>query len=136
MRVLQQLMYDTATDQAWLADGASALLHVVRTQMAQGPYGGESSLFNNMKHNSVRFAHPLPDGGSDATLCALKNECNLKHKVLREFDSYADEKTFGGRVTASASSLSEPPNDVSEISTEGCKEVYKTTSFRELVSQT
>jgi hypothetical protein len=129
-------MYDTATDQAWLADGASALLHVVRTQMAQGPYGGESSLFNNMKHNSVKFAHPLPGGGSDATLCALKNEHNLKHKVLREFESYADEKIFGGRVTASASSSIVTPNDKSQSSSEGCKEVYKTTSFRELVSQT
>jgi hypothetical protein len=130
-------MYDTATLQAWLADGASALLHVARTQVTQGPYGGESSLFNDSKYNAKKFVHPLPSGGSKAALCALKDERNLKHKILREFDSYADEKTPLNHIAFDTVDPSKAASeDESQQPNGGIEEIYKTTSFRELVSQT
>jgi hypothetical protein len=81
--------------------------------MAQGPYGGQSSLFNNMEYKSVRFAHPPPEGGSQAVLHALNCEKNLKHKILRELDSYADEKTFVDPTSASANTSKAPSNEES-----------------------
>ncbi|KAF1846467.1 uncharacterized protein K460DRAFT_417538 [Cucurbitaria berberidis CBS 394.84] len=134
-RNIPVLIYDTATQQAWLVDGASALLHVARTQVAQKPYGGERSLFNNLNFNSSEFSHPRAEGGPDAALDALRNDLNMKHKILREFDSYAEEKTAVGSLTVAANGANIPAAGDSKGSSEGNEEIYKTTCFRELTSQ-
>ncbi|KAF2015665.1 hypothetical protein BU24DRAFT_491882 [Aaosphaeria arxii CBS 175.79] len=117
-RNMPVVLYDTGSQRGWLVDGASALLHLVRTQVATKPYGGSDSLFNDSNVNIVPFRHPKSDGGPDAAAEILRDENNMKHIILREFDSYTEET-----VTLTKSS-------------EARKEKYKTTCLRELISQT
>ncbi|OAL51735.1 hypothetical protein IQ07DRAFT_390101 [Pyrenochaeta sp. DS3sAY3a] len=120
-RKLPVLFYDTATEQAWQADGASALLHIARTQLVRKPYGGTNALFNNMALNDVPFNHSNPSGGPDSCVSTLMDDMNMKHKIMREFESYAEEKmSFSHEGTQSVG---------------GGQEIYKTTSFKELVCQ-
>jgi hypothetical protein len=142
-RNINVLFYDVAARRGWLVDGASALLHLVRTQVVQGPYGGAGSLFNNLSFNPSKFNHPRIDGGPNAAADSLRNDRNMKHAVLREFDSYADE-TIAAPLPKEAPTAGEDLGNYSKNSTgsgtpragEGRKEIYKTTCLRELVSQT
>ncbi|KAL3468786.1 hypothetical protein BJX99DRAFT_242696 [Aspergillus californicus] len=107
------VLYDVAEKRGWLVDGASTLLHLARTQVERGPYGGLGSLFNNPRINREFFHHPDINSGPDGCAKVLKEECNMKHIIFREFDSYADESK-----------------------TEERNEIHKTMCMRELVSQT
>ena len=113
------VLYDVADHRGWLVDGASALLHLLRTQVVQEPYGGSASVFNNLDFNESTFNHPAPDGGPDEAINILKDENNMAHIVLREFDSYADVIVPLGEESRCVG-----------------KKIYKTLSCKELVSQT
>jgi hypothetical protein len=81
------------------------------------------------------FEHPKHNGGPNAAADALKRDINMKHKILREFGSYAEEKMDLGTIengqlpSAGSSHNSSPKLD-------GNQGIYKTTCFRQLVSQT
>jgi hypothetical protein len=142
-RNMSVVLYDLASQRGWLVDGASALLHVVRTQVIRKPYGGSGSLFNNPNFNSLTFNHPKVDGGPDAAAEILQDERNMKHVILREFDSYTDETISVPRLEGDSTiddDTSNAGNNASEVkstsSTEEIKAIYKTTCLRELVSQT
>lgn len=94
------LFYDVAARRGWLVDGASALLHFVRTQVVQEPYGDARSLFNNLSFNLSKFKHPKIYGGTNSPAEILRDDTNMKHAILREFDSYADETISAPRLMA------------------------------------
>jgi hypothetical protein len=53
---------------------------------------GDNNLFNNKSFNAAMFEHPEHNGGPNAAVDALKRDINMKHKILREFELYAEEK--------------------------------------------
>lgn len=141
-RNMYVILYDVAARRGWLVDGASALLHLVRTQVVREPYG-DDSLFNDLKFNRSTFNHPGIHDGPNAAASMLKEDCNMKHVILREFYSYADENIAIHRPEPSpiaGQGSSNPSNSQLENDThnpgEGRKEIYKVTCLRELVSQT
>lgn len=142
-RNIYVVLYDVEAQRGWLVDGASALLHLVRTQVVQEPYGGAGSLFNNPSFNRSTFKHPGIDGGPDATANILMEESNMEHVILREFSSYADE-TIAVRQHEAMSTVGEDSSDETNKpsekkapnSGEGRKKIYKTTCLMDLVSET
>jgi hypothetical protein len=130
------VLYDVASQRGWLTDGASALLHIVRTQLARGPYSGHESCFNNRSFNKNDFKHPEPDNHASAALYALRSEQNLKHIVLREFDSYSEEKVEPHDTATLPSHTGQAAGDTTLGQTTERKEIYKTTSFKQLVVKT
>ena len=142
-RSINVVLYDVTTQQGWLTDGASALLHLVRTQVVRKPYGGSKSVFNNPEFNSSSFHHPGIDGGPNTAVEALTEDRNMKHIILREFGSYSDDKVTVSRLRAVSMASEHSNNNASNLSgdempnpSEGRKEIYKSTCLRELVSQT
>tara|TARA_R110002003_G_scaffold27_29_gene1538 strand:- start:4470 stop:5780 length:1311 start_codon:yes stop_codon:yes gene_type:complete len=99
------------------------------------PYGDANTLFNSKSFNKVSFNHPRPDSGPDAGADALKDDSNMKHKILREFDSYAEEKIDWEDCANAEAPKASAPQRTSER-TSGREEVYKTTCFKDLVCQT
>ncbi|RYP76199.1 hypothetical protein DL769_003670 [Monosporascus sp. CRB-8-3] len=141
-REIYAVLYDVESQRGWLVDGASALLHLVRTQVVRKPYGGANSLFNNPDANRWNFEHPAINGGERVAVDILNKESNMKHVILREFSSYADE-TIAVRQEEAISTVDEDSNDETNERSgkvpdlgEKRKEIYKTTCFRELVTQT
>ncbi|RYP71784.1 hypothetical protein DL771_004596 [Monosporascus sp. 5C6A] len=141
-REIYAVLYDVESQRGWLVDGASALLHLVRTQVVRKPYGGANSLFNNPNANRWKFEHPAMNGCGNVAVDILNKESNMKHVILREFSSYADE-TIAVRQEEAISTVDEDSSDeTNERSSkvpdlgEKRKEIYKTTCFRELVTQT
>ena len=142
-RNIYVVLYDVAAQRGWLVDGASALLHLVRTQVVREPYGGAGSLFNNFSFNRSTFNHPKIDGGPNTAVDILKDDRNMKHVIFREFDSYADETLAVPRLKAVSIVGKDSSNEANNLSrnetpnsSEGRKEIYITTCLRELVSQT
>jgi len=133
-RKIYVVLYDVAAQRGWLADGASVLLHLVRTQVVQEPYGGPGCLFDPKV-----FSHPEIDSGPNAAANALKEDQNMKHIILREFDSYENEKISHPQPkivsTTDNQSNYEPPGQEIPDPDKGVKEVYKRTCFKELVSK-
>ncbi|KAH7323067.1 hypothetical protein B0I35DRAFT_192717 [Stachybotrys elegans] len=139
-RRMYVILYDTDAQRGWLVDGASALLHLVRTQVAREPYGGEDSLFNDLAFNDDLFKHPGVDDGPDAAAASLKNERNMRHVVLKEFSSYEDEKLDIRKAQGTSSSYGPVEEEASQTDNKGStsgglKAVYKRTCMRDLVSQ-
>ena len=141
-RNIYVVLYDVAARRGWLADGASALLHLMRTQVVREPYGGAGSLFNNLIFNGSTFNHPGIDGGPNVAADILKEDRNVKHIILREFDSYSDENLAVPRLKAVSTAGEQSSNEANNPSGnetpnpgEGRKEIYKTTCLRELASQ-
>jgi hypothetical protein len=99
------------------------------------PYGGDNNLFNDKNFNVATFKHPEHNGGPNAAADALKDSSNLKHKILREFEQYAQEKIDMGAMDNRGSSSAGTSRNSSQRS-DGTQEVYKTTCFKQLVSQT
>ncbi|KAJ4368412.1 hypothetical protein N0V83_006769 [Neocucurbitaria cava] len=116
---------------AWLVDGASALLHIALTQIAQARIKGEECRFNDESFNPSKFNYATCEGDPDAALAALRDETNKKHKIFREFDSYACEKTNvkpvnAGEIYANILLRSEAEYSI--------KELWTITSFKDVVS--
>lgn len=142
-RALSVVLYDVKAQRGWLVDGASALLHLVRTQVVHGPgpYGGVNSLFNKA---GEKFAHPSIDAGPNAARDLLLDNNTLKHVVLEEFLSYADERavasnwetrspaivTAAGGSTVVANAAGKEPNAAAGTR----KELYKITTMRDLIA--
>ena len=142
-RSIYVVLYDIATQRGWLTDGASALLHLVRTQVVRKPYGSSKCLFNNPESNSLPFHYPRIDGGPNAAVEALTEDRNMRHIIRREFDSYSDEKIAVSRLGAASIANEHSSNNAANSSgneipnaSGGRTEIYKTTCLRELVSQT
>ncbi|KAF2441714.1 hypothetical protein P171DRAFT_488158 [Karstenula rhodostoma CBS 690.94] len=119
------MLYDTSAKRGWFTDGASALLHLTLTQIAWKGYDTVGSAFNNTDINSSQFEYPGISDGPDAAVQALKKESNMKHIVLKEFDSYTDAVTLASNESDVSARQSSPER----------KQIYKTVCFRELVSQ-
>ncbi|KAF2689770.1 hypothetical protein K458DRAFT_384408 [Lentithecium fluviatile CBS 122367] len=136
-RHMNVVLYDVASRRGWLVDGASALLHTVRTKVARKPYHSKSSPRNNGSFDPSTFKHPEIDGGQQVASDALTDERNMKHIVLREFDSYADETVEQGQAQSGPrnASTDESASLLESGTTLGKKAVYKSTCFKELVSQ-
>ncbi|KAF2235938.1 hypothetical protein EV356DRAFT_90085 [Viridothelium virens] len=138
-RDMYVVLYDTEAWRGWLVDGASALLHLVRTQVVRDPYK-DASLFNQDEENPIKFQHPQLSDGPDAAMDTLNNECNMRHTILRYFDSYTDEKMDirQPEPTFSDGDPSNRTNTSSEVAkqnpSERRKAIYRTECFRELIS--
>ena len=141
-RRIYVVLYDVAVQKAWLTDGASALLHLVRAQTVKEPYGGHGSLFNDPKFNDSTFNYPGAFGGPDAAAEALRDEANQRHIVLREFDSYVKDditiedpsiQSHSRQTTIPRSDRSEESHNTS--TRDRTKASYKITSFKDLVSE-
>lgn len=128
------MLYDVEAQRGWLVDVASALLHLVRTQVVQEPYGGAGSLFNNPSFNYSTFNHPGIDGGPNAAAEILKDVRNMAHIILKEFSSYADE-TIAMYQPETLPTVSEGFGNKANDSGKERTIIYKTTCFRDLVTQ-
>ncbi|KAL9086103.1 MAG: hypothetical protein Q9165_007315 [Trypethelium subeluteriae] len=134
------VLYDTEAGRGWLVDGASALLHLVRTQVVRDPYM-VSSLFNQDEENPIKFKHPELFEEPNAAMNALRDKDNIKHVILRYFHSYADEKidepprgsTFSGGDPSDEMDTSLETEKYS--ASERRKGIYRRECFRELVSK-
>lgn len=91
-RRLPVLFYDRARKRGWLVDGASALLHIARSQVVH-PLYRESSHFNDTAVNSVSFKHPKAEDSPDAASEMLKDHDNQRHIINSEFGGYEQGKT-------------------------------------------
>lgn len=142
-RTLSVVLYDVKAQRGWLVDAASALLHLVRTQVVHepGPYGGVNSLFNKA---GEKFSHPSIDAGPDAAMNVLLDNNTLKHVVLEEFLSYADERaaasgseTRSHATVTTARGSTDVANAVRKEANAAAgtrKELYKTTTMRDLIA--
>jgi hypothetical protein len=129
------ILYDVETQIAWLVDGASALLHIVRTQIMHEPFGGKRSLFNDLTSNRSPFRHPKIDGGPDTAREILIDECNMRHVIRREFDSYAEEEVIIPQSNTSETYTNDASQTETSSSSKERKAIYKTTCLKELVSE-
>lgn len=91
-RRLPVLFYDRATKRGWLVDGASALLHIARSQVVHPPYS-ESSHFNDTAMNSALFKHPKAEDGPKAASEMLKDQENQQHIINSEFGGFEQGQT-------------------------------------------
>ncbi|KAL1631838.1 hypothetical protein SLS56_004200 [Neofusicoccum ribis] len=88
-RQMDFVLYDTASHRGWLVDGASALLHIARTQVVSSPFGDDPSLFDIAK-----FHYPNTEGDPDAAKKALLDLANQKLLILKESKSFSQEETI------------------------------------------
>ena len=124
-RKIHVVLYDNAVQRGWLVDGASALLHLVRTQVVTDSFMHANSLFK-----PSNFDHSRIDAGPSAAAETLRKESNMKHVIFREFVSFAEEQTATFQSEGENASM-ERVSDESEHK----KAIYQTTCFRELVSR-
>jgi hypothetical protein len=75
------VLYDVGERRGWLVDGASALLHITRTQLCSSPYA-ESELFK-----IDMFQHADPRGGPLAAKKALMNSGNRALVIFEEVET-------------------------------------------------
>lgn len=115
-RNMYVILYDTGTRQGWLVDGASALLHIVRSQVVSPPYGEDPCLFD-----IKQFHHADPHGGPDSAKHALLDPHNLALPIFEETESISRELT--------QPSSPSPPHE--ELHTK-----IKRYTFKDLVQQT
>jgi hypothetical protein len=80
------VLYDTEDRRGWLIDGASALLHITRTQLCSSPYS-ESELFE-----IDSFQHADPRGGLRASRKALLNSGNRSLVIFEEVETSVESK--------------------------------------------
>jgi hypothetical protein len=95
------VLYNVAAQRGWLVDGASALLHLVRTQVVRERFGRSGSLFNRLRFNESIFHHPKIDGGPNAAADILTEEGNTNTSssrsstlMLMKVYPYLDSRQF------------------------------------------
>ncbi|TVY32542.1 hypothetical protein LSUB1_G007997 [Lachnellula subtilissima] len=86
-RNMKVVLYDTKDRRGWLVDGASALLHLTRTQLASSPYS-DSDLFR-----LEDFTHADPTDGTLAAKKALMNSKNRNIVIFEEIPTSTQSKT-------------------------------------------
>lgn len=87
------VFYDVSTRRAWLVDGASALLHLVRASLMFS--SSEDPMQEFVFDPEALELHPSPDGGPASAITVLKSENNLKQRLYRNMP-----ETFQDRVDA------------------------------------
>jgi hypothetical protein len=83
---MKVLLYDTGDRRAWLVDGASALLHITRTQLCSSPYS-DSDLFQ-----IENFQHADPKGGGLGAKKALMDSGNRALVIFEEAETSVEIK--------------------------------------------
>ncbi|PLB44410.1 hypothetical protein P170DRAFT_440709 [Aspergillus steynii IBT 23096] len=87
------VFYDVSTRQAWLVDGASALLHLVRASLLLS--SSEDPMQEFVFRPELLEQHPSPKGGRVSAISVLKSEKNLNQRLHRNMP-----ETFQDRVEA------------------------------------
>lgn len=123
------ILYDTSSLRGWLVDGASALVHIVRTQLVKEPYK------DSLSFQISDFHHPKDDSGPDAAKEALLDRENQRLFVLEELDSFSRALNTPIPNLPGLTTDNEP-GDVQKSKTSDLKEKTKIWSFKDLVSQT
>lgn len=90
-RRIPVLLYDVATKRGWLVDGASALLHIARSQVEHPPFRDVSQFNDRAVNKGIQFKHPDARGGPEAASHMLTDEDNQRHIIIREFDRYEED---------------------------------------------
>ncbi|KAK0645260.1 hypothetical protein DIS24_g8055 [Lasiodiplodia hormozganensis] len=90
-RRIPVLLYDVATKRGWLVDGASALLHIARSQVEHPPFRDVSHFNDRAVNKRISFKHPDARGGPEAASHTLTDEDNQRHIIIREFDRYEED---------------------------------------------
>jgi hypothetical protein len=133
-RKMSVVLYDTAAQRGWLTDGASALLHLIRTHLAQPTFQEANSSSPSGQFDESIFKHPKAGDGPDAAFRALQVEENLKHTISREFDGYEKEE-MDSKQAQQAPTTTSAVDSADTSSTKRRKENYKDLYFKDLVSQ-
>ncbi|KAL4795475.1 hypothetical protein BDV19DRAFT_398686 [Aspergillus venezuelensis] len=87
------VFYDVSTRRAWLVDGASALLHLVRASLTLSAF--EDPMQEFVFRPELLEKRPTPGGGRASAISVLKNEKNLAQRLHRNMP-----ETFQDRVEA------------------------------------
>jgi hypothetical protein len=88
-RNINVVLYDTKDRRGWLVDGASALLHIVRTQLSSSPYCS-SPLFK-----IEDFQHADPGNGANAAQVALTDARNMEMAIFEDIERWSESTTAG-----------------------------------------
>ena len=86
-RSMYVVLYDTQDSRGWLVDGASALLHLTRTQLSCSPYKDEP------RFKLSDFHHANPKTGADAGLKALMDDRNREIVLLETTKKWSEVTT-------------------------------------------
>ena len=89
-RNMKVVLYDTKDRRGWLVDGASALLHLTRTQLASSPYS-DNDLFR-----IEDFNHADPNNGILAAKKALMDPKNRNMLIFEDVATSTQLKTSSG----------------------------------------
>ncbi|TVY93688.1 hypothetical protein LAWI1_G001611 [Lachnellula willkommii] len=89
-RNIKVVLYDTKDRRGWLVDGASALLHLTRTQLSSSPYS-DSDLFS-----LEDFNHADPTNGVLAAKKALMNQKNRNMVIFEDVETSTEWKATSG----------------------------------------
>ncbi|KAI9694914.1 MAG: hypothetical protein M1822_000531 [Bathelium mastoideum] len=125
------VIYDTEAQRGFWVDGASALLHLVVTQIIRDSLKHKGSLYNDLKFNDSKFKHPAINGGSEAAVDTLREESNMKHIIHREFSSYDTEK-----LAVHSDDVTNESREPEAPSSNERKEIYELVSFKDMVCHT
>ena len=87
---MKVVLYDTHDRRAWLLNGASALLHITRTQLSSSPYS-DSSFFSIDK-----FQHANPGEGQLGAKNALLNSENRSLLIFEDVETFVESKGVMG----------------------------------------
>lgn len=88
-RNINVVLYDIKDRRGWLVDGASALLHIVRTQLSSSPYC--SSLLFKIED----FHHADPKNGADAARLALTDLRNTEIVIFEDVELWSESTATG-----------------------------------------
>jgi hypothetical protein len=119
-RNISVVLYDMRDQRAWLVDGASALLHLTRTQLSSSPY----CLSNLFKLED--FHHADPEQGCLAAQKALTDPRNMQIPIFEDFEMLSEITTSTGDTGTSC--LSDGGGKFQRITRKWC--------FQDLVRQT
>lgn len=133
------LMYDGSAKRGWLVDGASALLYIVRTQVAQRK---DLARFAKHRFGEDKFPFPAEDAGPDAAMNILLDDNTLKLVIRKRFASY--ETTAEDAITAQTEQRSKSGEESAKIarqddtaqseSAETTKAKYEVTTIKDFIA--
>lgn len=86
------VLYDTEARRGWLVDGANALIHLCRTQVARKPYSDNPLIVE-------KFPHTVPRQGPGAALKALSDIATINQTIYEDppvFGQYSSENSKWG----------------------------------------
>ncbi|KAH6677360.1 hypothetical protein B0J14DRAFT_636069 [Halenospora varia] len=112
-RNMTVVLYDVGEHRGWLVDGASALLHITRTQLVSNPYC-ESDLFR-----LEDFQYADSNAGVSAANVALMNKKNRNMVIFEDVETSTESRS-----------------NVDEVAEDQVKRVTKRWTYQDLVRQT